>query len=387
MGTPTLKLIYDRRHRASSTKEGAIELRITYNRIQKHATTGVRVLPRHWKNGHIVNMLDAFELQQSLDLFVAQARKVINEQIQAGTLDMQTIVSVIGGKQQQAATSNTLQRRMLVDYFRERAAIRKYGRTADSQARYDRFIKWFEDWGGMVTFDDINELNILKMDEVLVARKLKPYSIWNNYHRFLNSFIIDAMNDGLMSKNPYKGIHINREPTADALNKYLTVDEFKRIEELKPNTEYLRHAQDLFIFQTYTGLSYIDLEAFDPSNIKVVNGKPIYTGKRGKTNQEYTFMLLQPALGVLERNGGKLPIMSNQKYNEYIKLLAMAAGVDKPVSSHWARHTCATMLLNKGVGMEIVSKVLGHSSTTITRQVYAKLLDETVADAMSVLDK
>jgi len=45
------------------------------------------------------------------------------------------------------------------------------------------------------------------------------------------------------------------------------------------------------------------------------------------------------------------------------------------------------MLLNKGVGMEIVSKVLGHSSTKITRAVYAKLLDETVADAMSVLDK
>ena len=96
---------------------------------------------------------------------------------------------------------------------------------------------------------------------------------------------------------------------------------------------------------------------------------------------------MQPAQSVLERNGGKLPIMSNQKYNEYIKALAMAAGVDKPVSSHWARHTCATMLLNKGVGMEIVSKVLGHSSTKITREVYAKLLDETVADAMSVLDK
>lgn len=55
----------------------------------------------------------------------------------------------------------------------------------------------------------------------------------------------------------------------------------------------------------------------------------------------------------------------------------------KPLSSHWARHTCATMLLNSGVGMEIVSKVLGHSSTKITREVYAKLLDETVVDAMA----
>jgi len=383
MGTPVLKLIFDRRHRASATKEGAIELRITYNRIQKHATTGVRVLPKQWRNGCIVNRIDAFEVQNTLDLFVAHARKVINERIQSGTFDMQTIVAVIGNKEKQAASSNVPTKKTLVDYFRERAAIRKYGRTEDSQARYDRFIDWFERWGGMVTFDDITELNILKMDETLVARNLKPYSIWNNYHRFLNSFIIDAMNEGLLHKNPYKGIHINRDPTADALNKFLTVEEFERIRDIPLPSGFLRHARDLFVFQTYTGLSYIDLQAFDPNMIREVKGKPIYTGRRGKTNQQFTFLMMQPALEVLRRYDMHLPMMSNQKYNNYIKMVAVMAGINKPVSSHWARHTCATMLLNNGVGMEIVSKVLGHSSTKITREVYAKLLDETVADAMA----
>ena len=69
------------------------------------------------------------------------------------------------------------------------------------------------------------------------------------------------------------------------------------------------------------------------------------------------------------------------------RLLAMMAGIDKPVSSHWARHTGATMLLNSGMSMEIVSKVLGHSSTKITREVYAKLLDETVSDAMERFER
>jgi integrase len=216
-----------------------------------------------------------------------------------------------------------------------------------------------------------------------VARNLKPYSIWNNYHRFLNSFIIDAMNEGLLHKNPYKGIHINRDPTADALNKFLTVEEFERIRDIPLPSGFLRHARDLFVFQTYTGLSYIDLQAFDPNMIREVKGKPIYTGRRGKTNQQFTFLMMQPALEVLRRYDMHLPMMSNQKYNNYIKMVAVMAGINKPVSSHWARHTCATMLLNNGVGMEIVSKVLGHSSTKITREVYAKLLDETVADAMA----
>ncbi|MCR5588103.1 MAG: tyrosine-type recombinase/integrase [Bacteroidales bacterium] len=386
MGTPVFKLIYDRRHRATATKEGAIELRITYDRIQRFATTGVRVLPKQWKNGFIVNRPDALELQQALDMFVTKARRIINEQMQAGTLDMQTIVAVIGGKEKEQSTANVPKQKLLVDYFRERATIRKYGRTDDSQARYDRFIAWFERWGGMPTFADITEVNILKMDEMLVKRGLKPYSIWNNYHRFLNSFIIDAMNEGLLRKNPYKGIHINRDPTADALNKYLTVEEFERIRDMSLPSEYLRHARDLFVFQTYTGLSYIDLEAFDATMIREVKGKPVYAGRRGKTNQEFTFLLIKPAMEILKRYNMQLPMLSNQKYNNYIKMVAVMAGINKPVSSHWARHTCATMLLNNGVGMEVVSKVLGHSSTKITREVYAKLLDETVADAMSLVE-
>jgi site-specific recombinase XerD len=66
--------------------------------------------------------------------------------------------------------------------------------------------------------------------------------------------------------------------------------------------------------------------------------------------------------------------------------VAQSSGIDKPLSTHWARHTGATLLLNEGVPMQIVSKICGHSSTRITEQVYAKLLDETVVDAIQDLD-
>lgn len=387
MGTPTFTLIYDRRHRATSSKEGAIELRITYNRIQKHATTGVRVLPRQWKNGYIVNRLDALELQHTLDIFVANARKVVNEQMEAGTLDMQTIVAVIGGKQKQQATENVPGHRLLMDYFRERSTIRKHGLTEDNQQRYDRFLKWFEAWGRMVTFDDITDVNILKMDEALDEKHLKDSSKWNNYHRFLNSFILDSIDDGLMSGNPYKRLHINKDKESDGLEKCLTKEELNRIANLHLPTEYLKHARDLFVFQTYTCMAYIDLSAFNYEKVTEVNGRLMYSAKRGKTKKKFTFLLMKPALQILKQYDYHLPMMSNQKYNNYIKMLAVMAGIDKPVSCHWARHTGATMLLNSGVEMEIISKVLGHSSTRITRAVYAKMLDETVADAMAKVER
>ena len=63
-------------------------------------------------------------------------------------------------------------------------------------------------------------------------------------------------------------------------------------------------------------------------------------------------------------------------------VVAQTAGVDKPITTHWTRHTGATMLLNAGVDMETGAKILGHSSTRITRSTYAKLLDDTVGREM-----
>ena len=110
-------------------------------------------------------------------------------------------------------------------------------------------------------------------------------------------------------------------------------------------------------------------------------------GKRGKTKGTFTIPLLNPALDILAKYRNKLPIISNVKYNEYLKVVAQAAGIDKPISSHWARHTGATLLLNSGIDMRIVSKICGHSSAKITEQVYAKLLDETVVDAVTGIEK
>lgn len=391
MGTPTLKLIFDRCKRATRSKEGAIELRITYDRTQRFATTGVRVTKLQWRNGKIINRPDAMEMQRTLDEFVVHARRVLNDLMERGELDMRTVVAKIGEKQRQAAMKHVPEKKPLMDFFRERAAIRKYGRTADSQERYDRFLRWFEKWGVMRTFEDVTEANVLKMDEALEAKRLKPCSKWNNYHRFLNSFILDAMDEGLIRRNPYKRIHIDKAKESHSLGKYLTRDELARIEEIALPTAYLEHARDLFIFQTYTCLSYTDMRSFDPAKMVEVNGRKMYRGRRGKTRQEFVFVLLRPALNVLERYGGRLPMMTNEKYNEYLKAIAVMAGISKPISSHWARHTGATLLLNAGVEMEVVSKVLGHSSPRITRSTYAKLLDETVSDAFErferVMDK
>lgn len=185
------------------------------------------------------------------------------------------------------------------------------------------------------------------------------------------------MAEGLMKRNPYKSLHIPTDKVGKGLHKYLTLEELHRLETTDMRTESLEPVRDLFIFQTYTCLSYIDMSHFDFSKVKNDEGNLIYTGNRGKTHQEFTFLILKPAMDILKKYGYKLPMISNVKYNEYLKVCAQMAQINKPISTHWARHTGATILLNEGVDMEIVAKILGHSSTRITRSVYAKLLDDT----------
>lgn len=388
-GTPILKFVFDRKKKATRVKEGVVELRIYYCSKHYYVSTGVRCLSKHWREpGLIVNRLDAFELQRTLDLLMTRARELMNKMICSGELDMKQLVTQLSGRLAKRSEENVIAQRSFMDFCKERAEVRKYGKSEDSCERYDRFLRWFAEWGVIQTFSDITDENILRMDGELVRKGMKPYSKWNNYHRFLNSFILDAKEAGFVRRNPYKWLNIAKEKSSGGLGKYLSPEEFRRICDVQPPTRELERARDVFVFQTWTCLSYVDLAAFDAGKLQRMKGRYVYVGKRGKTNQEFTFLLLKPAERILEKYHGKLPVSANAKYNDNLKILAVMAGIDKPVSSHWARHTGATLLLNEGhMDMEVVAKVLGHSSTKITRQVYAKLLDETVVDAMAAIDE
>ena len=130
---------------------------------------------------------------------------------------------------------------------------------------------------------------------------MKPYSKWNNYHRFLNGFIIDAIREGLMTRNPYLHVRIKKEKSSGGIGKYLSPEEFKAIKDVELTTESLRRVRDVFVFQTYTCMAYTDLRAFRASHITEVKGMKVYVGQRAKTGQTFTVPLLSEALNILKK--------------------------------------------------------------------------------------
>jgi integrase len=116
--------------------------------------------------------------------------------------------------------------------------------------------------------------------------------------------------------------------------------------------------------------------------------------QRQKSGTSAAIPLLPPCLEILERyqkhpkciqSQTVLPILSNQKMNEYLKEIAGVCSIPKNLIYHLARHTFATTVtLNNNVPIESVSKMLGHKSLKQT-QHYAKVLNKKVSEDMLVL--
>ena len=375
---PQITYIFDRYHKSSDIRKGTIELRITYNRKQKYISTGISVFPYQWSNQTIVNTEDSIILNKSLDKLLTDVRQVIYSMSEEGTID---IFSIPIRLQQLRDTKISF-----LDYCRRRIKIRKYGKARDTQERYDRFLEFLEGYKKIRDFSDITEDSIIELDRILSKKKLKVCSKWHNYHRFMNSFINDAIGEGIIKRNPYKWVNIPKSEKTESLKKCLTPEEFDRIKEAVLPTDSLNRVRDLFIFQTYTCLAYTDLRDFNKDNIIEVKRMKVYIGGRNKTHKDFTIPIVKQAMDILDKYGGVLPIISNVKYNLYLKTLAQYSGIDKQISSHWARHTGATILINEGVDLKIISKICGHSSINITEKIYARLLNTSIVDAVTQIE-
>lgn len=114
--------------------------------------------------------------------------------------------------------------------------------------------------------------------------------------------------------------------------------------------------------------------------------------ERQKTEVAFSVPVLQTALDVLNKYKDKitnqvylLPVLSNQKMNDNLKIIQEIAGINKNLTTHLARHTFATTItLSNGVPIETVSKMLGHTNLRTT-QIYAKILDHKINADMEKL--
>jgi integrase/recombinase XerD len=228
------------------------------------------------------------------------------------------------------------------------------------------------------------DLNFIEaFDTYLIKRDLNRNTINSNYHKKLKTTLSNAIKNNLIDKNPYENFklkQINTQP------EFLTQEELIKVQsfDLSYNLS-LERVRDVFVFSCYTGLRFSDAQDLSQKDVHISNDEGYIYRKQIKTKELVQIPLYKIAIDILntydndERKitNKMLPQISNQKLNSYLKIIGDIVGIQKKITHHVARHTCATILLNEGVNLPIVQQILGHENIRTT-QHYAKLQNRTV---------
>lgn len=369
-------IIYDRKHATKSGKQGYVEVRFCMNRQQKYFSTGIKVFADEWdyQECKVVRHPDRMELNQRLTAIRAKAYKIVNKAYDdEDGFDFNLLTRMFRGEPAKKIDFLT--------YCEQRTAARCVSES--TRTRYRVFTRFLRSWGKIISFSDLTVAKIRAMDEYLHTRKMGLATIYN-YHKSLKLFINDAVIDNLVQDNPYRRLSFKIPRGDKHYVDCLTIEQFESIRSLAVTNPHLAKVRYLFLFQCYTGLAYSDLMAFDFCKCNIIDGKFFYHNRRVKTDVDFVLQLLPLVVEILNKYNNKLPQISNQKYNDFLKVIGSMVGVDN-LHSHMGRATAATMFLSNGMPINVVSKVLGHTNLRQTQR-YARTLSRDVRSAFDALE-
>ena len=369
----TTGICFDHRARTKPGMEGPLEIRVTIDGKSYYINTGIKVRKSEWKAGLIVNRPNSQELMERVNVIYRKIEDEVNQAISEGRQ-----IDVADIKRRAWATRSDASSTSLLDWISEQ--IDAMTMAEGTVKHYRTLLLRLREFDTIRRWSDLTVENVYKFDAWLHNLdnqsgdgKISDGAIYN-YHKCLKALVNKAMLFDRTDHNPYDRLKGKFKRGDRERIDYLTEDEMDAFASLHPlKGSRMAVARDLFLFQMYTGLSFSDMQAFDISDYKLVEGVWKNTGERIKTGVPYVLQLLPPVVEILERYKWHVPKINNSDYNFCLKALGMACGIERPLHSHMARHTFATYMLRKGIPIEHVSKMLGHTNITQTQR-YAKIV-------------
>lgn len=204
----------------------------------------------------------------------------------------------------------------------------------------------------------------------------------DNMRRVFQSFFTWMHREGYIIKDPCAAVNKIR---ADKIIKNPYSDE--EMELMREAAKNLREKAIIEVLYS-TGMRIGELEKLNKDDIDFVNGKAIVFGKGAKEREVYFNVKAQLALKKYLENrndtnealfvGLQSPYnrLKVSTYEKILRELGNRCGVH--CHPHRFRRTCATILLNKGMPIQEVSKVLGHAKLETT-MIYCEIDQQSVA--------
>lgn len=377
-------------------KQTALYLFFTFEKASRiKIKTNYRVLPEHWdfkKGKYKSSTRGSLELNNELETLsnslLRQFSKLKDDQT---TLEQSTILKLlsttINGKT--TAKANALTKARSEFQIKKQQVL-----TEGTLKEYRTVFKSLDDYEDekklVLTFQSFNQTFFNDYEKFLLCKEnpykeergllndtiakycatLKSFLQWafeNKYHNNAGAFT--KIKTQIKRKNKNEIVAL----TEDELFKILNFD-------LSENLK-LERVRDLFCFGCFTGQRFSDIMRFNPDDF---DGKKwSFVSIKTKKNTIVPFTgFIANALPILKKFNYLFPDISNQKFNEYLKDIGKVVKIDTPVriirfsgvtevqirqpkhdfmSSHMARRTFVTLMLEKGVPMTVIQKITQHS--------------------------
>ncbi|QXP58435.1 site-specific integrase [Olleya sp. HaHaR_3_96] len=284
------------------------------------------------------------------------------------------------------------------DYFnkkyqtgeRSKASLQKYNRAKDLLTNYIK-VKHAKASFSITDIDNqfiYNLESYLKYESTFKSKVGISHNSVVKYFQCFKTVCHYGIKRNLIISNPFL-TYDEKLVVKEAV--FLTKDELERIETKQFSSERLNRVKDIFLFSCYTSYAPIDVKNLTKSNLIKDNTDSYWIKtNRAKTGIKSNVPVLPPVKRIIDKyvdsdSEKLLPMISNQKINEYLKEIADLCRIDKKLTHYVARHTFATTVtLGNGVSIENVSSMMGHTRITMT-QHYAKVLDSNVKNDMDKL--
>lgn len=283
-----------------------------------------------------------------------------------------------------------------------------------TEATYEKFAAVKNHLSGFdanLTFEALDEMRLTDFVNYLREKKNMRNSTIGKQLGFLKWFLRWSLRKGYNNNNIFEGFKPKLKTTQKKVI-FLTWKEVVQLRdyEIPESKKYLDRVRDVFLFTCFTGLRYSDVYNLKWSDIKEdhIEITTIKTADSLKIDlNKFSRPILAKYRDIHFENNKVLPVISNQKMNDYLKELGELVGLDEPITevyykgnerienttpkyallgTHAGRRTFICNSLVLGVPAQTVMKWTGHSDYKAMKP-YIDIADEDRKEAMKVWDK
>ena len=266
--------------------------------------------------------------------------------------------------------------------------------------------------------DDVSLINVNvdfvnRYYEFLKKKGLQTSTIQTRFMK-LKKIVNTAISRNLMEEYPFGKGKLTVPSAKTAKRKFLTEEEIEKLNQYQPQNESEARVMRIIKFNLHVGLRIGDIFILRKNNIIIqshpTKGEIFRLSKTtAKTETDINIMLTNQAKQQILLEGFEnfasndllFPWLNESDFKDdftlykaitsktayFNKVLAnICKSIEiKHISSHSLRHTFCTTLISKGVPITSISKMVGHNDVSTT-MIYAQIIQDTVDDAISVLE-